>query len=57
MLLPKGNLNKPTGALISLMNQLHNFTDDKTEDELKLPNFRYREIMASSFKDKLIHLL
>ena len=44
MFLPKGNLNKPTGALINLMNQLFNFTDDKKENELKLPNCKHREI-------------
>ena len=31
MSLPKGSLNKPTGALINLMNQLNNFTGDKKE--------------------------
>ena len=35
---PKGNLNKPTVALINLMNHLNNFTDDEKENELKLPN-------------------
>ena len=44
MSLPKGNLNKPTGALINLMNELNNFTDDEKENELKLPNCIYREI-------------
>ena len=34
----KGNLNKPTVALINLMNQLNNFTDYEKENELKLPN-------------------
>ena len=33
---PKGNLNKPTVALINLMNQLNNFTDDEKENELTL---------------------
>ena len=42
--LPKGSLNKPTGALINLMNQLNNFLDDEKESELKLPNCKYREI-------------
>ena len=32
MSLPKGKLNKPTGALINLMNQLNNFTDDEKEN-------------------------
>ena len=31
MSLPKGSLSKLTGALISLMNQLTNFTDDETK--------------------------
>ena len=44
MFLPKGRLNKPTGALINLMNQLNNFTDDEKENELKLPNYNYRDI-------------
>ena len=44
MFLPKGRLNKPTGALINLMNQLNNFTDGEKENELKLPNYKYRDI-------------
>ena len=44
MPLPKGNLNKPTDALINRMNQLNNFTDDEKENELKLPNCKCREI-------------
>ena len=44
MFLPKGRLNKPTGALINLMNQLNNFTDDEKGNELKLPNYKYRDI-------------
>ena len=44
MFLPKGRLNKPTGALINLMKQLNNFTDDEKENELKLPNYKYRDI-------------
>ena len=44
MSLPKGNLNKRTGALFNPMNQLNNFTDDKNEKELKLLNCEYREI-------------
>ena len=39
----KGNLNKPTGALVNLMNQLNNFTDDKKENEINLPNCKYRD--------------
>ena len=30
----KGNLNKSTGALVNLMNQLNNFTDGMKENEL-----------------------
>ena len=44
MSLPKGNLNKHTGALVDPKNQLNNFTDDETEKELKLLNCEYREI-------------
>ena len=40
---PVGSLNKPAGALINLMNQLNNFADDEKENELKLPNCKYRE--------------
>ena len=29
----KGNLNKPTDALVNFMNQLNNFTDDEKESE------------------------
>ena len=32
MSIPKGNLNKPTDALVNVMNQLNNFfTDDEKE--------------------------
>ena len=44
MPLHKGNLNKPTGVPISLMNQLNNFTDNKKENELKWPSCKYRKI-------------
>ena len=44
MPLPKGNLNKPTGALIDLMNQLNNFTNNEKQNELILPNCKHREI-------------
>ena len=37
--LPKGNSNKSTGALVNLMIQFNNFTDDKKE-KLKLPFFQ-----------------
>ena len=43
MSIPKGNLNKPTDALVNLMNQFNNFTDDEKEDELNLPNCKYRD--------------
>ena len=39
MSIPKGNLNKPTGALVNLMKQLYNFTDDEKENKLNLPNW------------------
>ena len=40
MYIPKGNSNKPT----LLMNQLNNFTDEEKENELNLPNCKYREL-------------
>ena len=43
MSIPKGNLNKPTDALVNLMNQLNNFTDDEKENELNLLNCKYRD--------------
>ena len=57
MSLSKGNLNKPTDALITLLNQLNNFTDNKKENELKLPNCKYRYIdyfqkLSRNFKRK-----
>ena len=59
MSLPKGSLNKPIGALINLMNQLNNFTDDEKENELKLPNCKYRDIdyfqkLSRNFKRKAL---
>ena len=59
MPLPKGNLNKPTGALIDLMNQLNNFTNDEKQNELKLPNCKHREIdyfqkLSKNFKRKVL---
>ena len=58
---PKGNLNKPTVALINLMNQLNNFTDDEKVNELKLLNCKYREIdyfqkLSKNFKRKTLSL-
>ena len=41
--IPKGNLSKPTDALVNLMNKLNNFTDDEKENELNLPNCKYRD--------------
>ena len=43
MPVPKGNLNKPNVALVNLMNQLNNFTDDEKKNELNLPNCKYRD--------------
>ena len=43
MSIPKGNLNKPTDALVNLMNQLNNFTNDEKENELNLSNCKYRD--------------
>ena len=59
MSLPKGSLNKPTGALINLMNQINSLTDDEKENELKLPNCKYRDIdyfqkPARNFKRKAL---
>ena len=59
MSLPKGSLNKLTGALINLMNQLNNFTDGEKENELKLPSCKYRDLdyfqkFSSSFKRKTL---
>ena len=47
MSIPKGNLNKPTDALVKLMNQLNNFTDDEKENELNLPNCKHRDAEKS----------
>ena len=49
MSIPKGNLNKPTDALVKLINQLNNFTDDEKENELNLPNCKHRD--ADYFKN------
>ena len=55
----KGNLNKPTDALVNLMNQLNNFTDDKKENELNLPNWKCRDTdyfknLTKDFKRKAL---
>ena len=39
----KGNLNKPTDALVNLINQPNNFTDDEKENELNFLNCKYRD--------------
>ena len=60
MSIPKGNLNnKPTGALVNIMNHLNNFTDDEKENELNLSNCKYRETncfkhLAKGFKRKAL---
>ena len=61
MSLPKGSLNKSTVALINLMNQLNNFTDDTKQNELKLPNCKYRDKdyfqkLSRNFKRKTLSL-
>ena len=58
MFLPKGSVNKRTGALINLMNQLNSFINFK-ENELKLQNCKYREIdyfqkLSRNFKRKTL---
>ena len=42
MSIPKRNLNTPTDALVNLMKQLNNFTDDE-KDELNFSNCKYRD--------------
>ena len=59
MFIPKGNLNKPTDALVNLMNQLNNFTDDEKENELNLPKCKYRNTdyfknLTKDFKRKTL---
>ena len=49
MFIRKGNLSKPADALVNRMNQLNNFTDDKKENELNLPNCKCRD--ADYFKN------
>ena len=58
---PQGNLNRPTDGLISLINQLNNFTSDAKENELKLQNCKCREIyyfqkLSKNFKRKTFSL-
>ena len=57
--IPKGNLNKPTDALVNIMSQLNNFTDDKKQNELNLPNCKYRDTdyfknLTKDFKRKAL---
>ena len=54
MSIPKGNLNKPIDALVNLMNQLNNFTDDEKENELNLPNCKYRHTDISKILPKIL---
>ena len=59
MSIPKGNLNKPTDTFVNLMNQLNNFTDDEKENELSLPNCKYRDTdyfknLTKDFKRKAL---
>ena len=57
--IPKENLSKSTDALVNLMNQLYNFTDDKKENELNLPNCKCRDTdyfknLTKDFKRKAL---
>ena len=52
MSIPKRNLKKTTDVLVNLMNQLNNFTDDEKENELNLPNCKYRD--PDYFKNLII---
>ena len=57
--IPKGNLNKPTDAFVNLMNQLNNFTGNEKENELNLPNCKYRDTdyfknLTKDFKRKAL---
>ena len=59
MSIPKRNFNKPTDALVNLMNQLNNFTDDNKENELILPNCKHRDSdyfknLTKDFKKKAL---
>ena len=59
--IPKGNLNEPTDALVNLMNQLNNFTDDEKEKELNLPNCKKRDTdyfknLTKDFKRKALSI-
>ena len=57
--IPKGNLNKPTDAFVNFMNQLNNFTGNEKENELNLPNCKYRDTdyfknLTKDFKRKAL---
>ena len=57
MSIRKESLNKPIDALVNHMIQLNNFTDDEKENELNLPNCKYRDIdyfenLTKDFKRK-----
>ena len=59
MSIPKENLNNPTDALVNLINQLNNFTDNKQENELNLPDCKYRDTdyfknLTKDFKRKAL---
>ena len=59
MSIPKRNLNQLTDALVKLMSQLNNLTDDKKENDLNLPNRKYRDIdyfrkLTKDFKRKAL---
>ena len=57
--IPQGNLNESAGALVSLIKQLNNFTDDEKENESNLPDCKYRDTdyfknLTNDFKRKLL---
>ena len=59
MSIPKENLNNPTDALVNLINQLNNFTDNKQENKLNLPDCKYRDTdyfknLTKDFKRKAL---
>ena len=59
MSIPKGNLNKPTDALLNLKNQLNNLTDGEKENKFNLSNFKYRDTdnfknLTKYFKKKVL---
>ena len=59
MTIPKGNLNKPTDALVNLMNHLNKHTGDEKENGLNRPNCKYRDTdylknLTKDFKRKAI---